>query len=36
LVGVSGARRFRLVTHCWIGDEDVEKTVAAFSDVLVQ
>jgi threonine aldolase len=34
LVGVSGARRFRLVTHCWIDDEGVEKAVAAFDDVL--
>ena len=34
LVGVSGARRFRLVTHCWIDDEGVDRTVAAFGDVL--
>jgi threonine aldolase len=35
LVGVAGARRFRLVTHCWIDDESVERAVAAFSDVLI-
>jgi len=34
LVGVSGARRFRLVLHFWIDDEGVEKTVAAFNNVL--
>jgi threonine aldolase len=36
LVGVAGARRFRLVTHFWIDDESVERAVAAFSDVLIQ
>jgi threonine aldolase len=35
LVGAAGARRFRLVTHCWIDDESVERTVAAFSDILI-
>ncbi len=34
LVGVTGARRFRLVTHCWIDDAGVEQAVAAFRDVL--
>lgn len=34
LIGISGARRFRLVTHCWIDDAGVEEAVAAFSDVL--
>jgi len=34
LVGVAGARRFRLVLHCWIDNESVEKTVATFSEVL--
>lgn len=34
LVGVAGARRFRLVLHCWIDDEGVEKAVAAFAEVL--
>jgi threonine aldolase len=35
LIGAAGARRFRLVTHCWIDDESVERTVAAFSDILI-
>jgi threonine aldolase len=34
LIGVAGSRRFRLVIHCWIDDEGVEKAVAAFNDVL--
>jgi len=34
LVGVAGARRFRLVTHCWIDDAGVEKAVDAFGQVL--
>jgi threonine aldolase len=34
LVGVAGARRFRLVLHCWIDDHGVETVVSAFSDVL--
>lgn len=34
LIGVAGKRRFRLVTHCWIDDDGVEKAVAAFGDVL--
>jgi threonine aldolase len=34
LIGVAGARRFRLVTHCWIDDEGVEKAVTVFNDVL--
>lgn len=34
LTGVAGARRFRLVTHYWIDDEAVKKTVAAFDAVL--
>ncbi len=36
LVGIAGTRRFRLVTHCWIDDEGVERAVAAFRDVLGQ
>jgi threonine aldolase len=31
-VGVVGKRRFRLVTHCWIDDPAVEKTLLAFQD----
>lgn len=34
LVGVTGARRFRLVTHYWVGDADVERSVSAFNEVL--
>ncbi|MCU0521132.1 MAG: low-specificity L-threonine aldolase [Anaerolineae bacterium] len=29
-----GPRSFRVVTHCWIDDEDVERTLAAAVDVL--
>jgi threonine aldolase len=35
LIGVSGARRFRLVTHCWIDDRGIERAVSAFEDVLM-
>jgi threonine aldolase len=34
-VGVVAVRRFRLVTHYWIGDDDVSHAVDAFRDVLV-
>lgn len=34
LTSASGPRRFRLVTHCWIDDAGVDKTVAAFREVL--
>ena len=34
LVSPSAERRFRLVTHCWIDDAAVEKTVSAFSAAL--
>ena len=34
LAGVAGSRRFRLVTHYWIDDEAVEKTLSAFEAVL--
>ena len=34
LAGVAGARRFRLVTHYWIDDKAVERTVSAFDTVL--
>lgn len=33
-VGVTGARRFRMVTHYWVDDEGIEKAVAAFGKVL--
>ena len=34
LVSASGARRFRLVTHYWIDDAAINKTIEAFSKVL--
>ncbi len=34
-VGAVGTRRFRLVTHYWIGDGDVSQAVEAFREVLV-
>jgi len=33
-VGVSGPRRFRLVTHYWIDDESVAQTIQAFQQVM--
>jgi threonine aldolase len=35
LVGAVGQRRFRMVTHYWVDDADVERTIAAFRRVLV-
>lgn len=29
-----GIRRFRLVTHYWINDEDIERTASAFDEVI--
>ena len=34
LVGVTGVRRFRLVTHYWINDNGVETAISAFQNVL--
>jgi len=34
LIDAAGERRIRLVTHYWIDDADVEKTVVAFRQVL--
>lgn len=34
LVGATGSRRFRLVSHYWIDDANVEKAIQAFSQVL--
>ena len=34
LVSPTDERRFRLVTHYWISDSDVERTVEAFASVL--
>ncbi|MBT3188098.1 MAG: low-specificity L-threonine aldolase [Anaerolineae bacterium] len=33
-IGVTGKHRFRMVLHYWIDDEAVEKTVAAFKELL--
>jgi threonine aldolase len=33
-VGVAGSRLFRLVTHYWIDDEGVQRTVEAFKSLL--
>jgi len=34
LVDWAGPRRFRLVTHYWVDDAEVDKTLKAFSEVL--
>ena len=34
LVGISGARTLRLVTHYWISDQAVERTLRVFSQVI--
>lgn len=34
LVGLAGARRFRLVTHAWIDDAGVDQAVQAFQQTL--
>jgi threonine aldolase len=34
LVGATGERSFRLVTHYWIDDQGVERTVEAFKTIL--
>ena len=33
-VGVAGSRSFRLVVHYWIDDEGIDRTVAAFKELL--
>lgn len=33
LVGAAGQNRIRMVTHCWITDEDIEKTLVVFGDM---
>ncbi len=35
LIGATGEQSYRLVTHYWIDDEDVERTVEAFRQVLM-
>lgn len=34
LIGRVGLRQFRLVTHYWIGDKDVQNCIAAFESIL--
>jgi len=34
LVSQAGLRRFRLVTHCWIEDADIDQAISTFSAVL--
>ena len=34
LIGATGERKYRLVTHYWIEDAGVEKTIAAFRSAL--
>jgi threonine aldolase len=34
-VGVVGPRSFRLVTHYWISDDDVNRTIQAFKSILL-
>lgn len=34
LVDYAGVRRFRLVTHYWVDDAGVEKTIKAFGEIL--
>ena len=33
-VGIVGSRRFRIVTHYWIGDAEVDQAIAAFKGIL--
>ena len=33
-IGKVGERRFRIVTHYWISDEDIETVVEAFREIL--
>jgi threonine aldolase len=35
LIGMVGKRQFRLVTHYWIGDGDVQNCIKAFKSILV-
>lgn len=34
LIGLAGPGRFRLVTHLWIGDQQVQQVIQAFKDAL--
>jgi threonine aldolase len=33
-VGITGPRSFRLVTHYWVDDEGVDRTIKAFAEVI--
>lgn len=35
LIGQSGPRNFRLVTHYWINDQDIMKTISAMKKIIV-
>ena len=35
-VGITGQRRFRIVTHYWIRDAEVEQAITAFKHVLAE
>jgi threonine aldolase len=35
-VGAAGKRRFRLVTHYWVDDAGIEKTIASYKKVLAE
>jgi len=35
-ISVTGERRFRLVTHYWVDDDDVTRTISTFKDVLTK
>ena len=34
LIGECGAQNFRLVTHYWINDEDIERVISAFHKIM--
>ena len=33
-VGIVGEKRFRMVTHYWISDDDIDQTIHAFGNIL--
>nr|MBI9046504.1 threonine aldolase [Anaerolineaceae bacterium] len=36
LVGATGPKQFRLVTHYWIGDREIEEAIRIFGKVLAK
>ena len=36
LCNTSGVRRFRLVTHYWIDDDDIDKTLTVLNTIMRQ